>query len=369
MTNLKIKDPSELANLYKRIGYEKFDRLVNIIRQSQVMIDVDSKDEFILSLIYDFDQKKLDDLIYHFNSVYGLQPATMRSLILTNYREYVTGEEIIAHAKLPADNSFYLEAKKRLVQPIYDRREFEKIVHSIDDRAVITARLSKKLGYLERGNSGMLVQERFSSAINAINDLFYSNDIFDTINAPSIESRLIKYKIYEAELNHDLVKISDTKYMTGKYLASKGISKNILEEFIASVTSYIEADTFFTFKSLVDSGFSHSLFELGFDSVFYERLIFTSKKIRMVKTTGNVFIMPQKTTDYQPSLVEFISFIMKDNDSIELEELQSLMWDTYGIRISREKIIDKINNSNLFYSTELNSIYVSRQVMLDSIYG
>lgn len=368
MSKLKLADAAELANLYKRIGYEKFPKLINIIRQSQVMVDTESKDEFILGAIYDFDQKPLDDLVKHFADNYGLQENTMKSLLLTDYREYITGDTIIAEVKLPEDEHFYVEAASRLIQPIYDRHEFEQIVHKLDGSLVLTARLAKKLGYHERGNNGMLVQERFNSAISAVNELLFTNDIFDTNTAPNLESRLLKYKLYEAEINHELLKISETKYMNIRLLEEKGISKEVLSDFIEAAINFVSEDVFFTLKSIVDSGFTHSLFDIGFEDVFYERLIFTSEKIRMVNTTGSVFVKPINL-DNHPSVADFISFVMGDESSADVDDLQEKMKDVYGIEISRDKITEKINMSDMVYSAEMNRIFASRQDMLDSIYG
>ncbi|WP_270321981.1 hypothetical protein [Weissella confusa] len=368
MSKLKLIDAAELANLYKRIGYEKFPKLINIIRQSQVMVDMDSKDEFILGAIYDFDQKSLDDLVKYFTDAYGLQENTMKSLLLTDYREYITGDTIIAEVKLPEDEHFYVEAASRLTQPIYDRHEFERIIHNLDGSLVLTARLAKKLGYHERGNNGMLVQERFNSAISAVNELLFTNDIFDTNTAPDLESRLLKYKLYEAEINHKLLKISETKYMNIRLLEEKGISKDVLSDFIEAAINFVKEDVFFTLKSIVDSGFTHSLFDIGFEDVFYERLIFTSEKIRMVNTTGSVFVK-LTNLDNHPSVADFISFVMEGESSADVDDLQKKMKDVYGIEISRDKITEKINMSDMMYSAEMNRIFASRQDMLDSIYG
>lgn len=368
MMKLKLADAAELANLYKRLGYEKFPKLFNIIRQSQIMIDTESKDEFILGGIYDFNQKPLDELVDYFANEYGLKESTMKSLLMTDYREYITGDMIIAEVKLPENEQFYVEADKLLTQPIYDRHEFEQIIHKLDSSLVLSARLAKKLGYHQRGNSGMLVREKFKSAISAVNDVLFNNGIFDTTTAPNLESRLLKYKLYEAEVNHELLKISETKYISLSLLEEKGVYKDELSNFIEAVIHFVSEDVFFTLKSILDSGFTHPLFDLGFEDVFYERLIFTSEKIRMVNTTGGVFVKPMNIGNH-PSVADFISFVMGDELSEDLDDLQEKMKNVYGIQVSRDKIIEKINMSDMMYSAELTRIFASRQDMLDSIYG
>lgn len=182
---------------------------------------------------------------------------------------------------------------------------------------------------------------------------------------------MLKFKIYEYEVQHDLVKISETKYMTSRFLAEKGITKIMLEKFIEAVNDFVIQDEFFTLKSVLESGFSHALFDLGFDSIFYERLIFTSNKIRMLNIKGCVFIKPSNLVDYRPGLIDFIEFIMGDCTSIGMTDLQSKILNVYGIEVSNYKISEKINatTSNMVYSPKLNRIFLSHEDMLDFIYN
>ncbi len=370
MRKLDIMDAAELANLYKRIGYDNFPKLINIIRQSQVLIDISSKDKFILNKIYDFDKRPLAELIQHFSENYGLQKATMHAMMLSDFREYITGDLIVANATLPVEPQFYKCVAERLEQPIYDRSHFEAVIHEIDKSVILTSRLAKKLGYVERGNYGMLVQEKYGSAINAVEDVLFGNDIFDSTNAPELESRLLKYKLYEAEVNHDLLKISETKYMTIRYLESKGITKIILQEFIDAVLKYVDEDSFFTLKSLLGRGFTHELLNLGFDDVFYERLIFTASEIRMVNTSESVFVKPKKiAADYRPSLIDFVTFVMGTRTQVDIQDLMDELSRDFGISIPRDKLTEKVKTSDMVYVPSLNTIFISRAVMLDALYG
>ncbi|WP_386086062.1 sigma factor-like helix-turn-helix DNA-binding protein [Weissella cibaria] len=368
MNKLRVLNASELANLYKRLGFDKFNNLNNILRQSQVMVKIDSKNDFIVRLIYDFDKKPLDNLIDFFSDSYGLKKPTMRALLLNDYREFITNEIIVSNVSLPMDPMFYIDAKALLTKQFYERKEFDSIIENIDSTVTGTSLLYKKLGYVERGQNGILIREEYRTTQNAIDSMLFEDDVLDLSKFYDKKNRYIKFRIYDAELKHELIQFSEEKYLTGNYLTSKGISKQMLNDYVQKVLEYVPFNSFFTFKTLIDSGFEHELLNLGFNDIFYERLIFTAPDIRMLKTVGNVFVKPEETENYTPGLADFVKYIIGDSTSIDVDDLIYEINHVYGVQVTQERVLEKFYSSDLIYSSEMRKVYVSQSAMLDDIY-
>lgn len=104
--------------------------------------------------------------------------------------------------------------------------------------------------------------------------------------------------------------------------------------------------------------------------MFYERLIFTASEIRMVNTSESVFVKPKKiAADYRPSLIDFVTFVMGTRTQVDIQDLMDELSRDFGISIPRDKLTEKVKTSDMVYVPSLNTIFISRAVMLDALYG
>jgi len=369
MKEIDIQDSSELANLVKQIGYDKFSRIEKIERQSQVWIGEINPEIFYKKLLIKFDNESLDSFFNYIDLNYKLNMDSVRSLIVTKYKKYIHNNMISFYAKLPDDDEFYNECKNKLNMPIYSYDMFTHKINEIDATVDVTPQLLLKVGYHERGE--IVFSEKFRNQQSAIDDFLLNRDYLSYNEIQQFHSRSINYEVYALELSHDLLRISENKYMTISKFENAHFSKNDINNFLNDVKNFVHKDEFFSWKSLINDGFNASLIgQTGFDHDFFERLIFTMDDIRTIHTTTPIFIMignEKVISSPTPPLSDFLEQIFV-GDKEDIVEFITNLKSNYGLDFDKDKMISKIKNSSLIYSPEMKTIYKNEKCMLDDIY-
>ncbi|WP_334333627.1 sigma factor-like helix-turn-helix DNA-binding protein [Companilactobacillus sp. HBUAS59544] len=369
MNDIGIKDASELANLIRRIGYDKISRIKKIERQSQVWIGDISPEMFYKRLLMKYDGQNLDNLLNYVGIHYQLNSDSVKSLISSNYKKYLHNNTIVYYAKLPINKDFYKECSKELNMPIYSYDMLTYKINTIDAMVDVTPQLLVKLGFYERG--AIVFKKEFGHQQAAIDNYLLKRDFISTDDISQFHNRSIDFEVYNLELSHDLLKVTENKYMTISKFKKAGFSKKDLLMFLESVKNFVGIGKYFSWKSIVDAGFDNSLIErTGFDRVFFERLIFTMPEIRTIRTLTPIFLMAgSKNIDLSPipPLSDFLEQVM-DGDMEDIDELCDDLESKYGLYLDKDKIIYKIRNSNLLYSPEMRKVYRNEKVMFDDIY-
>jgi len=370
MKTIDIRDSSELANLIKRMGYDKFTRIKKIERQSQVWIgNIESK-MFYKRLLMKFDSKSLDSLIDYVDSNYRLNVDSVRSLIVTNYKKYIHNDMVSFYVKLPTDDKFYDECKKELNMPIYSYDMFSHKINDIDSSVDVTSQLLSKLGYYERGET--VISKKFENLQSAMDDYLLNREYLSSNEIRQFHSRGINSEVYSLELSHDLLKISEDKYMTISKFEKADFSKNDINTFLKDVRCFVHKNEFFSWKSLINNGFDTSFItRTGFDGVFFERLIFTMNDIRTIHTNTPIFVIyGTEKSNVSPTLplADFFKQILNDNEKENINDFANELKQEYGLSLNKDKIIEKIKDSSLAYSPEMKTIYKNEKYMLDDIY-
>lgn len=369
MKEIDIRDASELANLIKQIGYDKFSNIKNIERQSQVWIGKITPEKFYKNILIKFDNKPLDDFLDYICENYYLNRGTVQALMVTNYSEYIHNNIIMFVVEMPQDKEFYLKCKKELTKAIYSFDMFSNKINDIDETVSVTPQLIARLGYRERGET--VVNDKFSSQKEAIDNYLLNQDYVSSYDIAEYHIRTMDMEVYYLEQSHDLLRISDEKYMTIRKFENSGFFKKDIVEFVNNLCDFINPNKFFTWKSLLSDGFTDYLIDsTGFDRVFFERLIFTISNIRTTNTKVPIFLLLDNTdvnSSPTPSLCSFFEQIMTE-DKEDIDDFSDYLEQRYGVKLDNSKIIEKLQNSKLVYSPEMHKIYRSEQIMLDDIY-
>lgn len=369
MKTIDIRDSDELANLVKQISYDKFPRIKKIERQSQVWIGNIEPDSFYKKILMKFDNESLDSFFDYIDSNFKLNMGSVRSLIVTNYKKYIHNNSISFYVKLPDNQKFYDECKNKLNMSIYSYDMFTHKINDIDETVDVTPQLLSKLGYYERGE--IIFNKKFGKQQSAIDDYLLNREYISSDDIQEFHSRSINYEVYSLELSHDLLKISEDKYMTISKFEKANFSKNDINDFLNEVKNFVQKDKFFSWKSLIRNGFDAPLISAtGFDSMFFERLIFTMKDVRTINTTTPIFIIygeEKSASSPTPPLADFLEQIFAD-DKEDIVDFINDFKSEYGLDLDKDKVISKIKDSNLVYSPEMKKVYKNEKCMLDDIY-
>ena len=120
------------------------------------------------------------------------------------------------------------------------------------------------------------------------------------------------------------------------------------------------------FVSLNKTIFEHSLHDLGFDDTFYAAILTEDRKhFSYFKAANNkVFFAGNK----EVLLTDFLEYVFKDFDKIDIYDLQQLLQEEYGLHFSKESLAEHIKRSSLYYSvTTMDIVYRDYNTYLEEI--
>ena len=201
------------------------------------------------------------------------------------------------------------------------------------------------------------------SSFKAYIETNYFTGDFENLN--NVDSRIIRLIVFNAFY---LNKIKSLEFIEYKYkefisiekLKSYGITRNDIDDFIKSVEKFVDKDLVFTVDYLKNIGFKHKLFTFGFDSIFYDSILFNSDTFKFNRSGVRESVFVNKNSINEPTVANIINQIMGDKTSIKLEELIDL-YKKYGKSTNLvTHYYNVIYNTNLKYDAELKSIIKCR---------
>ena len=98
-----------------------------------------------------------------------------------------------------------------------------------------------------------------------------------------------------------------------------------------------------------------SLRKMGFDDWFYMSLLSQEGTRFAVQRTGNIKFATRSRQEL--SRIKIISYVISRCGSMKPDELSQRMEERYGLCISRDKIIELVKNSSMYYDRIMDTIY------------
>lgn len=224
----------------------------------------------------------------------------------------------------------------------------------------LNPRTYKELGF--RVYAGYLVRDTYASADEYFEKEFTKSDMLDLTN---YDARLIYIQISNTVLerlrsNYDLIEYEDKKYISYERFSSvaDSITKDTLKAYVEQVLEASGDEKFFTIKSLKRNGFANELHNLGFSDWFNSSLVKNSKKIRYIRTVDSVIFAK---TDTQPTLLEFISYVLQKVRKMDIHDFLVYLKEEYGVTLRKDKVTWLIKDSTLYYDSIMEKIYFDKE--------
>lgn len=257
------------------------------------------------------------------------------------------------------DSDSIEKVKNKLIKPIYTFEEFNVIVNkekeNFEEEYFNEINISE-LGYNIHPNF-VLVKE-IAKPEEYFEQQIFKQDYFIKIVDPIYDSVQFMRKLVNLENSYDVVKIEENEYITINKLNEAGIYKKDLIDFKGEVEKFIGDSCVFTWTSLEKEGFHHKLVELGFQDVFYESLLKRPGAFKYMKIDQTTFFM--KTVE-EFNVTELFQFVMETEHSISLNELEDKFVQFFDAFINRRSIIHYANQSQLYYSEDLERLFIDSE--------
>lgn len=350
MEKWDIQDEYELHNLIKKIIKDKNKLKLEISKMPTLKFGKSDREMQILNLLIALSPVSARDFSIEYEKIYGVRNEVVIANYLLNFSKYYQdGLYIINQQSM--DDSEYKIMKKNMTEKIYEINSIKKLYKNLfgkDDKGLINSYNLNKLGH--RITYGYVLNKKYLSLENYFKKEILKKKIIDIKSMDVLGRKTSSYYSAIASLKRDfkIIAIEAYKYVLLEEIEKKGISIEMIKDYIDSVAQYKEDNSIFTVYSLNKEGFSHKLNEYNFDEWFYGSLLSTDSRFKTQKTKNNFII--EKKDKGNITLLKFIKAVMYKHFVADLEDIKKYLKVEYNIELEKHKILEKIKEDYQFYN-------------------
>ena len=350
MEKWDIQDEYELHNLIKKIIKDKNKLKLEISKMPTLKFGKSDREMQILNLLIALSPVSARDFSIEYEKIYGVRNEVVIANYLLNFSKYYQdGLYIINQQSM--DDSEYKIMKKNMTEKIYEINSIKKLYKNLfgkDDKGLINSYNLNKLGY--RITYGYVLNKKYLSLENYFKKEILKKKIIDIKSMDVLGRKTSSYYSAIASLKRDfkIIAIEAYKYVLLEEIEKKGISIEMIKDYIDSVAKFKEDNSIFTVYSLNKEGFSHKLNEYNFDEWFYGSLLSTDSRFKTQKTKNNFII--EKKDKCNITLLKFIKAVMYKHFVADLEDIKKYLKAEYNIELEKHKILEKIKEDYQFYN-------------------
>lgn len=351
-----IRDEYELHNLLKKMRISEQFPGIAFNRMPMIQFGTFDRDEAVREILFALAPVSVDDLAEMISLEYGARPDTIKANWLTSIEEYYhQGEYAVDYLELPPEHAVLLN--EALTDDFYYFTEVRNIYKQLvpqPDLSLISSFNMKRLGFRVNGTYAF---RNYQSAESYFRHLLTQDDFVDAQKLNSRFSRLPTYfgTLMSLRGNYEIIEYEPLKYVKYEWLNAQGLTR---EDFAAYCDQVYEATLnqgFFTVSSLKKSGFLSKLDNLGLDNWFHSSLLRFDKRFSNLRMAGNIIL---RTGQYAFGAGDFYSEVLDQHGSIALGQLLDLLWDHYGLKVERSKLLEKIKGTSIYFDRIEEVLYV-----------
>lgn len=358
-----IKDEYELHNLMKKhIDSPNID----FNRMPHIGIGNYDRDMQVLDLLIESAPIRYEELGLLYEKRYGVEAKTAIAVHFGCISDYLLdGLYVIDYDELTKQE--YDILSDMLTEDVYELsyvKEKYKEYFPNGDLSKLNNYNFKKLGYKISVNLIYNVA-KYKHADNYFRTGVLNSSIIDLNSRKWMMNNQVLYTLVaKMQYSFDIVEFAKFKYIRIEKLEEQGIGKQDLINFCISACEFMNG-RYFTVHSLLRNGFTHKLFDLGFDDYFYTSLLNHYSELchmRIGSRTSTLFC-----ENNTANIRDFIQTVIYQKGSIDIFDLLDYLDSEYGIVTDRYKLVSWIRESELYYSETMEKVYLNYDQFFEEV--
>ncbi|EGO2601602.1 hypothetical protein IHC34_002501 [Enterococcus faecalis] len=347
---IDIFDEYELHNLLKRyINY--LPNYVTIKRMPLIEIGQVDRDEQVLNLMIELSPINVNDFADEYSNKYGVLAQTVKANFLNVIEEFKKGETYFSDA--PVLNPVVVDNLKTLLtHPFYMKEDVKNLYAEKYGAEKIPYYIFNRLGY--RNFSEFILLDKFTRAETFFEETYFNKEMFEVDDNRLYLLGSFRYRLFKKLSNYEVFEYQKDSFISMNKLTNYAdITKDDVIELLNEF-DLVVSDQYFT-VSHIEFVIEKSKFsELGFDNIFYESILKTTKGYRFQRIGGAMVFRKTKNKFYTYELIDEIVFKYK---SMDIYDLMEFLDENYGINLSKEKIICSCQKTEMYYNPTMEMIY------------
>ncbi|WP_258528951.1 sigma factor-like helix-turn-helix DNA-binding protein [Enterococcus faecalis] len=301
---IDIFDEYELHNLLKRyINY--LPNYVTIKRMPLIEIGQVDRDEQVLNLMIELSPINVNDFADEYSNKYGVLAQTVKANFLNVIEEFKKGETYFSDA--PVLNPVVVDNLKTLLtHPFYMKEDVKNLYAEKYGAEKIPDYIFNRLGY--RNFSEFILLDKFTRAETFFEETYFNKEMFEVDDNRLYLLGSFRYRLFKKLSNYEVFEYQKDSFISMNKLTNYAdITKDDVIELLNEF-DLVVSDQYFT-VSHIEFVIEKSKFsELGFDNIFYESILKTTKGYRFQRIGGAMVFRKTKNKFYTYELIDEIVF-------------------------------------------------------------
>lgn len=348
-----IRDEYELHNLLRKI-YPN-DDYINFTKMPAIRFGEFDRDKAVLDAVFLLSPVTVDELVDFLSEEYGYRQDVIKAGWLSAVKLYYNnGIYTVDNTELPQED--FLTLKSKLTDEFYFIEEVREIYKSISkqyDESLISSYNLKRLGFTPYCN---YIVKSTMSADAYFRKILTAEDVFD---ATEICSRLTSVSAFysclaELKASRQIIECEPYRFVSIRFLTAQGITENDLCAFCDEVYASVEENKLFTFKMLLNEGFTSPLQSLGFGDWFYASILREDRRFSFRKISSGVLFVKGNSKITRGTL---FGHVFGDREKIEAAELINYIYENYGLIVAQDDVSQTVLQTSLYYDPLSKTIY------------
>lgn len=373
MRRYDIRNEYELHNLLKKLWKGKGGR-VTFSRMPTIRIGNGSYENQMVQMLQQEGPMTTEAACTRFEELYGVKAETCLGAYLMQPDKIFCTDGIHQVDCPPMPEMQLCTMKPLLDQDFYTIQEVQELYHEQFPEMADTE-LSpyhmKQLGFTAyTGYNGYLIRDTYASAREYFSQLL-DRDVLDLKRENPILNSIATFNNLQHELrrNFDIVEFAPGQFVNIRSLETCGITKADLLAYTEEVAKAILPGSYFTVKSLRQSGFvSEKLDSTGFEEWFYSSILMENTEMFSCQRIGGTRIFLRG--EAEATLGDMLTRLIEQTPDryMEIHDLNELLTTQYGIVLSQHKLAEIVRGTTMFYEgTTMKTVYLDYDVYIEEI--
>lgn len=357
MKKYDIRDQYELHNLLRKIIPEgRFPKL-KFGRNPVISFGTFDRSAAVWNLILNNAPISFNDLAELVRKEYGFESGAIRWQDFSEYCD--RGVYNVDYPIMSSRNKGIL--KTALKNDFYYIDEIKQIYSNIVPDAD-----TNEINSYNLKSMGFVVLSRYAVQNHSSLDAYFKSLLTsqDDIDITPIRKRFAYVQAFSAVFNrlkHEraIFEIESNHIISRNKMELCGITSALIDSFCDNVYKFVEADSYFTIKSLREKGFSDVLFDLGISDWFYANLL--EEDVRF--SAGHIFSNKVLYKgDITVLITDFCTWIVNRHRKISSTELVSELVNVYGCIVEcRSDVTHRLRGAKLLYDDVTDEFFALSQ--------
>ena len=361
-----IRDKYELHNLLRKLGGEYLSKNVTFLRMPNIAIGNVNREKQVREFLDEVSPINLELFMEQYELKFGVDTLTFSANYLPYIRQYLVNDTLIADIKpLPETacslirsqinkNIYHVDALRKILKKIIG----DEYLHYFNNYNL------KKVGLILRGDLVYLDSDK--NAKNALRNYLIKNSktVLDDEDKLLFSTSTMYAILADLKSSYQILEFQPYSYIAIDVLKSEGIDQKFINDFIDDVLEFTKNE-YFTLAKIIEEGYDHPIFELGFDKYFYEELFRANNRVKAT-SLNNQWIFKEEQEQFFVS--DIILNIINGRSNISISNLKKLFFDKFRIQdADKEKLIAAARRAGLYYNQIMDTIYLNEDKFYEEV--